>query len=207
MIEHETKKIRSNRSWCYDKTNEKQYLHDYPNKGEVTGRSVISVALLLQISKTGYSYEACKDLTDTKTHYPSTLPTSFVVLLLQWPLISEGWGATLQIDADSRAEGVYSWWLRLKGNSSLWDRTVGMGMSSQGVAVKSGDVSLSSSCWAVSLVTAAHFDCSKSQPWEEADGRPGGAVFAQVSSSFPSLHCCVAKDEMMCTSSKKGRNI
>lgn len=75
------RKIRSDLMCCYGNINEKQYLHYYPNRGEVTGRSAISGALLRQISQRGYFCSACEGLTDPETHQSSTLPSSLFLSL------------------------------------------------------------------------------------------------------------------------------
>lgn len=92
------RKIRSDSKCSYDNTNEKHYLHHYPNRLDVTGRVAISGALSRQISQRGGS--ACEGLTDPETHQSSTFPSSLHPLTLM--AVSVECGVTLQTDAHSQ---------------------------------------------------------------------------------------------------------
>lgn len=94
------RKIRSDSKRSYDNTNEKHYLHHYPNRLDVTGRAAISGALSRQISQRGYFCSACEGLTDPETHQSSTFPSFLHPLTLM--AVSVECGVTLQTDAHSQ---------------------------------------------------------------------------------------------------------
>lgn len=82
-------------------------------------------------------------------------------------LISVGRHVTLWVDTLSQTYWVYLWLPRMKGNSSFGERTVGMGICSQGWPIQMRQ-------FLTNQIPLSSFRISL-WPWDEADSRPGGA--------------------------------